>query len=61
MADVAMEGLRHALEAERKIARPSNLRTAWEQLLKEARGCRRCELYKCGTQTVLAKARFTRS
>lgn len=52
---VAKEGLKHALEAERAIARPSNLRTAWEALMKEARGCTRCELYKCGTQTVFGE------
>ena len=52
---VVKEGLKHALEAERAIARPSNLRTAWEELLKEARGCTRCELYKCGTQTVFGE------
>jgi DNA polymerase len=55
MADVATEGLKHALEAERSIARPSNLRTAWEALMKEARGCTRCDLYKCGTQTVFGE------
>ena len=52
---VAREGLKHALEAERAIARPSNLRASWEALMKEARGCTRCELYKCGTQTVFGE------
>ena len=52
---VAKEGLKHALEAERAIARPSNLRASWEALMKEARGCTRCELYKCGTQTVFGE------
>ena len=33
----------------------SNLRASWEELLKEARGCTRCELYKCGTQTVFGE------
>ena len=52
---VAKEGLRHALKAERAVARPSNLRTAWEALFEEARGCTRCELYKFGTQTVFGE------
>ena len=51
----AKEGLEHALEAERAIARPGNLRSSWEALMKEARGCTRCELYKCGTQTVFGE------
>ena len=55
MADVVTEGLRHALEAERQIEPRSNRRAAWEALLEEARGCRRCELYKCGTQTVFGE------
>ena len=55
MADVATEGLKEALAAERSIERPSNLRSSWEELMKEARGCRRCELYKCGTQTVFGE------
>jgi DNA polymerase len=49
------EGFKHALEAERAIARPSNLRSSWEELMREARGCTRCELYKCGTQTVFGE------
>src|SRR5215213_3445327 len=52
MADVAREGLQHALEAERRIEPGGNLRASWEALLKEARKCTRCDLYKCGTQTV---------
>src|SRR5215212_6963070 len=55
MADVATEGLKHALEAERKIEPGGNLRAAWEALLKDARVCTRCELYKCGTQTVFGE------
>lgn len=55
MADVAIKGLERALEAEREVARPSNLRASWETLLAEARSCRRCELYKCGTQTVFGE------
>ena len=49
------EGLANALEAERAIARPSNLRSSWEELMKEARGCTRCDLYKCATQTVFGE------
>jgi uracil-DNA glycosylase len=55
MADVATEGLREALEAERRIEPKSNLRASWEALFADARGCRRCELYKCGTQTVFGE------
>jgi uracil-DNA glycosylase family protein len=55
MADVATEGLRQALEAERRIAPGGNLRAAWEALLRDARKCTRCELYKFGTQTVFGE------
>jgi DNA polymerase len=55
MPDVATEGLKHALESERRVEPKSNLRASWEALMKEARGCRRCELYKCGTQTVFGE------
>ena len=55
MADVATEGLKRALDAEREVARPSNLRAAWEALFEEARGCRRCDLYKFATQTVFGE------
>ena len=55
MADVATAGLERALEAERRIEPKSNLRAAWEAVLADARGCTRCELYKCGTQTVFGE------
>jgi DNA polymerase len=55
MADVATEGLRHALEAERSIEPGGNLRASWEALLKDARSCTRCELYKYATQTVFGE------
>jgi DNA polymerase len=55
VADVAIEGLKHALEAERRIERGSNLRASWEALFKEARGCTRCDLYKFATQTVFGE------
>ena len=32
-----------------------NLRGSWEALLKDARRCTRCELYKFGTQTVFGE------
>ena len=51
----AKQGLENALEAERGIEPRSNLRASWEALLKEARGCTRCELYKYGTQTVFGE------
>jgi len=55
MASIAQEGLKHALEAERAVARPSNVHAAWEALFQEARRCTRCELYKFGTQTVFGE------
>jgi len=55
MSDVATEGLERALEAERSIARPSNLRASWEALFGEARACTRCHLYKPATQTVFGE------
>ena len=55
MADVTTEGLRHALEAERAIEPGGNLHAAWETLLKDARKCTRCDLYKYATQTVFGE------
>ena len=55
MGNVVSEGLKHALEAERAIEPRSNLRTSWEALFEEARGCRRCHLYKYATQTVFGE------
>src|SRR3954451_11325961 len=55
MGDVAQQGLKSAIEAERRIAPASNLRAAWEALLTDARACTRCELYKYGTQTVFGE------
>ena len=37
------------------FAAGGNLRASWQALLKEARACTRCELYKCGTQTVFGE------
>ena len=55
MADIADAGLKHALEAERRIAPGGNLRASWESLLKDARICTRCDLYKYVTQTVFGE------
>jgi DNA polymerase len=55
MADIATEGLKHALEAERQIQPGGNLRASWEALLADARRCTRCELYKFATQTVFGE------
>ena len=55
MADVAIEGLKEALEAERQIVPGGNLRASWEALFKDARKCTRCELYKHATQTVFGE------
>jgi len=54
-ASVVKEGLKHALEAERKIEPGGNLRASWEALLKDARKCTRCDLYKHATQTVFGE------
>jgi len=35
--------------------RPSNVEAAWSALREEAKGCTRCELYRCGTQTVFGE------
>jgi len=55
MSNVASEGLKTALDAERSRARPSNLRAAWEALFEDARVCTRCDLYKHATQTVFGE------
>ncbi len=55
MAKVAQHGRERALDAEREAAPKSNRRAAWEALFDEARGCTRCDLYKCGTQTVFGE------
>lgn len=55
MTDAATEGLREALAVERRIAPGGNLRSSWEALFEEARGCRRCELYRHATQTVFGE------
>ena len=53
--ELAAEGRQEALSAERRIEPGSNVRKAWEALLGEARQCTRCDLYKCGTQTVFGE------
>jgi uracil-DNA glycosylase family protein len=55
VADVATEGLKDALDAERAIEPGGNLRASWEALLRDARKCTRCDLYKYGTQTVFGE------
>jgi len=54
-ASVIREGLKHAIDAERSIQPGGNLRASWEALLKDARKCTRCDLYKHGTQTVFGE------
>ncbi len=44
--------------AQAETAKPSigdNVRAAWEAVRQEAMGCTRCDLYKCGTQTVFGE------
>jgi DNA polymerase len=55
MGDIATEGLRHALAAERALQPNSNARAAWEALVADARRCTRCDLYRCATQTVFGE------
>jgi DNA polymerase len=55
MADIATEGLKEALDAERRIEPRSNTRRTWEEILKDARVCTRCLLYKHATQTVFGE------
>jgi DNA polymerase len=55
MSDVVLDGLRDALEAERAIEPKSNVRATWEAILKDARDCTRCDLYKYATQTVFGE------
>ena len=54
MADAVTEDLRHALEAEREFE-PGSLRISWEELLKDARQCTRCGLYRHATRTVFGE------
>jgi uracil-DNA glycosylase family protein len=51
----AEDGLKEALTAERQLEPGGNLRNSWEALFKEARTCTRCDLYRCGTQTVFGE------
>jgi DNA polymerase len=55
MGDIATEGLRHALAAERALQPKSNARAAWEALVGDARRCTRCDLYRSATQTVFGE------
>ena len=54
-ASVIKEGLKHALDAERRIEPGGNLRASWEALMKDARKCTRCDLYRHATQTVFGE------
>ena len=51
----ARDGLGTAVAAERSLEPGGNLRASWEALLAEARQCTRCDLYRCGTQTVFGE------
>ena len=54
---VAKESLQNALYAERRVAPGGNLRASWEALLKDARKCTRCDLYRmCDTDGVRRRA-----
>ena len=51
----AKEGLLNAISAEQQVQPGGNVRASWEALVKDARGCTRCDLYKCATQTVFGE------
>ncbi len=54
--EAAMIETSRSQEPMRRPDKPtSNVQASWEALLKEARACTRCELYKCGTQTVFGE------
>jgi uracil-DNA glycosylase len=55
MVDARTDGLKQALEAERRIEPGGNLRASWEALLGDAREYTRCGLYKHATQTVFGE------
>src|SRR6476646_10111311 len=55
MDQLAAEGLKEALEAERRIEPRTNSCAAWEKLFKDARECTHCDLYKDATQTVFGE------
>ena len=55
LTKVEEAGLAAADAAERRLQPGGNALAAWEAILKEAKGCTRCHLYKCGTQTVFGE------
>ncbi|HEY0626585.1 MAG TPA: UdgX family uracil-DNA binding protein [Allosphingosinicella sp.] len=54
-AKAASGGLARAVEAERRVEPGGNMLAAWEALVVDARACTRCDLHKCGTQTVFGE------
>ena len=48
-------GLAAADAAERRVQPGGNALAAWEAILAEAKGCTRCHLHECGTQTVFGE------
>jgi DNA polymerase len=54
-SEVAEEEGAEARSPERRLEPGGNVQQAWEALLAEARECTRCNLYKCGTQTVFGE------
>ena len=51
----ATKGLAHAPKTLRRIEPGANARSAFEALLREARQCTRCDLFKSATQTVFGE------
>ncbi len=54
-AQVASGGMARADAAEKRLQPGGNALAAWEALMVEARGCTRCNLHRCGTQTVFGE------
>ncbi|MFC7498906.1 UdgX family uracil-DNA binding protein [Enterovirga sp. GCM10030262] len=48
-------GLAAADAVERRLQPGGNALAAWEAILAEAKGCTRCHLHECGTQTVFGE------
>jgi DNA polymerase len=54
-AEMVEKSRTKAAEAPRPGGAGDNLLKAWEAVRDEAKGCIRCDLYKCGTQTVFGE------
>jgi DNA polymerase len=55
LSEIEKAGIAVAEKAERRLQPGGNALAAWEALLEDAKGCTRCHLYKCATQTVFGE------